>query len=57
MEKFAKEIIAQLKQEQLHKLCDYFDDGRIHRLFEAYLIPEDARNFPDDYITTRKEMK
>jgi hypothetical protein len=38
-----------LTKEELHKLCEVYDDGSIEDLFYTYLYPVDKKNFPEEY--------
>lgn len=41
-----------LTKDDLHKLCTAFDDGSLDDIFWEVLIPQDVKNFPEDYADT-----
>ncbi len=49
MEALAKKLIESLTKEELHQLCNAYDNGAIDDLFYDFLYSKDEESFPDDY--------
>lgn len=49
VEEMAKLLLEKLSKEQLSMFCDMYDEGSFGRLFESFLLPKDAENFPAKY--------
>lgn len=49
IEETAQVLTDKLSPEQLHLLCQIWDTGHGRELFDGYLLPKDAENFPAKY--------
>lgn len=45
-----KIIIEKLTKEELNLLCERWDDGSFSEIMIDKLIPQDVKNYPEQYI-------
>lgn len=56
-EPIGKVLIKKLTKEELREFCTAWDDGSLDDVVYNELIPQDQKNYPEDYITEDDDVR
>jgi len=56
MNKTGELLLKKLTKKELNQLVESWDSGELDDVFDEILIPQDARNFPGQYVKLSNKL-